>query len=300
MGTVDIAELDRRLGIPGVANVSAGNGGLVRVQITTPIASGEVYLHGAHVTSWKPAGKEEVFFVSPNSLWQDGHAIRGGVPICFPWFGDKADDPHAPAHGFVRTKEWKLERITTNGGAVSVELSTESGPDTKQWYSADFRLIYRATYGAELTLELIMLNTGRELLRFEEALHAYHNVGDATRAAIAGLDGIHYLDKTDSYREKTQMGDIHITSETDRVYLNTAHPLALADPVLQRRIIVTKVNSLTTVVWNPWSEKALTLSDLGEDQWKKMLCIETSNVGGFAIALAPGQQHTMKASVSLS
>jgi glucose-6-phosphate 1-epimerase len=137
-------------------------------------------------------------------------------------------------------------------------------------------------------------------LRFEEALHAYHNVGDATKASISGLDGIHYLDKTDSYREKTQDGDIHITRETDRVYLNTAHPLSLADPVLQRRIIVTKESSLTTVIWNPWSEKALTMSDMGQDQWKRMLCIETSNVGDFAVQLAPGQQHTMKAIVSVS
>jgi len=300
MGSADIAELERRMGIPGVAKVSAGNGGLARVQITTPTATGEVYLHGAHVTSWKPAGKDEVFFVSPHSLWQDGHAIRGGVPICFPWFGDKADDPHAPAHGFVRTKEWKLKKIAATDAAVSVELSTESGPDTLPWYAADFRLTYRVTYGSELTLELIMSNTGRESLRFEEALHAYHNVGDAARAAVAGLDGIHYLDKTDAFREKTQAGDVRITAETDRVYLNTSHRLTLTDPVLQRRIIVKKENSLTTVVWNPWSEKSLTLSDLGKDEWKKMLCIETSNVGGFAVELAPGQQHTMKATVNLS
>lgn len=300
MGSADISELERRFGVPGVAHVLAGNGELAKVQITTPTASGEVYLHGAHVTSWKPAGKEDAFFVSPNSPWQDGHAIRGGVPICFPWFGDKADDPHAPAHGFVRTKEWKLEKIAATGAAVSVELSTESGPDTRRWYAADFRLLYRVTYGSELTLELIMSNTGKQPLRFEEALHAYHNVGDATKAAVAGLDGVHYLDKTDSFREKTQAGDVHITAETDRVYLDTSHPLTVADPVLQRRIMVKKGNSLTTVVWNPWSEKSLTLSDLGPDQWKRMLCIETSNVGQFAVGLAPGQQHTMKATVSVS
>ncbi|MGA7460377.1 MAG: D-hexose-6-phosphate mutarotase [Candidatus Korobacteraceae bacterium] len=300
MKIADIAELQRRMEIPGAAHVLPGNGGLAKVQIATPIVAGEVYLHGAHVTSWKPAGKEEVFFVSENSLWQDGHAIRGGVPICFPWFGDKADDPHAPAHGFVRTKEWKLEKITAHGADVSVELSTESGPDTRQWYAADFRLVYRVTYSSDLTLELIMLNTGREPLRFEEALHAYHNVGDAAQASIAGLDGIQYLDKTDSFREKTQAGEIHITRETDRVYLNTSHPLTVTDTVLQRRIVVTKKNSLSTVIWNPWSEKALTMSDMGQHQWKRMLCIETSNVGEFAVSLAPGQQHTMKAIVSLS
>jgi len=288
------------MGIPGVVRISAGNGGLAKVHITTPTASGEIYLHGAHVASWKPAGQEDVFFVSSNSLWQDGHAIRGGVPICFPWFGDKADDPHAPAHGFVRTKEWKLEKITANGAAVSVELSTEGGPDTREWFAADFRLVYRVTFSSELTLELIMVNTGNQPVRFEEALHAYHNVGDATRASIAGLDGVHYLDKTDSFREKMQIGDIRVTSETDRVYLNTAQALRLTDLVLQRRITVRKENSLTTVVWNPWREKALTLSDLGKDQWQRMLCIETSNVGPFALHLAPGEEHTVKAIISVA
>ena len=278
----------------------SGNGGLANVQVTTPIASGEIYLHGAHVTSWKPAGKDEAFFVSPNSLWQDGHAIRGGVPICFPWFGDKADDPHAPAHGFVRTKEWKLEGVAAHGDIVSVEMSTESDAGTKQWYPSDFRLVYRATFGAELGLELVMTNTGDKPLRFEEALHAYHNVGDATQASLAGLDGTEYLDKTDSYHRKTQVGDVTITRETDRVYLDTAHPLALKDPVLQRRIEVSKENSQTTVVWNPWSEKSQAMSDLGADQWKRMLCIETSNVGDFAVELPPGAQHTMRARVTVT
>lgn len=144
-----------------------------------------------------------------------------------------------------------------------------------------------------------MTNTGTELLHFEEALHAYHNVGDTARARVKGLDGVHYLDKTDSYRDKTQIGDVTISAETDRVYLDTAHPLEITDPVLQRGINIRKDNSLTTVVWNPWSEKARTLSDLGEDQWKRMLCIETSNVGDFAIQLAPGQQHVMQAKVSI-
>ena len=220
MTTADIAELQRRMGIPGVAQVSAGNGGLARVQITTPIATGEIYLHGAHVTAWKPAGKEEVFFVSSKSLWQDGHAIRGGVPICFPWFGDKADDPHAPAHGFVRTREWKLEKVTANAGASLRRTLHRKRSRHQAMVRADFRLVYRATFGSELALELIMSNTGPEPLRFEEALHAYHNVGDATQASISGLDGIHYLDKTDAYREKTQDGDMRITAKPT-VFIST-------------------------------------------------------------------------------
>ncbi len=294
-----IAELDRRFGILGIAEVVGGNGGLPLVKITTPATAGEMYLHGAHVTSWKPAGQQDVLFVSTRSLWADGHAIRGGVPICFPWFGDKEGDPHAPAHGFVRTKSWQLESIQATGNKVTVTMFTESDQSTKKWWPADFRLVHRATFGTELGLELTMTNTGPAPLRFEEAMHAYHRVGDVGQARVSGLDGVPYLDKTDSYREKLQLGDVVIESETDRVYLNTQHPLDVQDSVLQRRIQIAKRNSLTTVVWNPWMEKGSELSDLGEDQWNQMLCIETSNVGTFGVELAPGQQHTMKAIVTL-
>src|SRR6266576_2368940 len=104
-----VSELDRRFGIPGVAKVSAGNSGLPRVQIRCAFGSGEVYLHGAQVTSWKPAGHAEMLFMSTKSRWQEGQAIRGGIPICFPWFRAKVNDPQAPAHGFVRTRTWQLD-----------------------------------------------------------------------------------------------------------------------------------------------------------------------------------------------
>jgi glucose-6-phosphate 1-epimerase len=292
-----ISELNRRFAIPALAQIVEGNGGLAKVQVTSPTASGEMYLHGAHVTSWKPAGAEDMLFVSPHSVWRDGVAIRGGVPICFPWFGDKAGDPRAPAHGFVRTKAWELDSITQNSDAVSLSMFTASDDSTRESWPSDFRLVHRVTFGAELVLELIMTNTGSQTLRFEEAMHAYYNVGDAERAGVSGLGGVRYLDKTDSYREKTQQGDITITAETDRVYLNTESALTLNDPVLQRKTKVVKHNSRTTVVWNPWMEKSRTIADLGNGEWKQMLCIEVTNVGDFAVELAPGQQHVMRATV---
>jgi glucose-6-phosphate 1-epimerase len=291
--STSIADLNSRFQIRGAAKVVEGNGGLPKIQITTPNALGEMYLHGAHVTSWKPAGEEEVLFLSPHSLYEDGKAIRGGVPVCFPWFGAKADDPKAPAHGFVRTKSWQLESIGQSGEEII--LSTVSDDGTRAVWPHDFRLEYRVVFGTELLMELTMTNAGKAPLRFEEALHAYYSVGDVTRASISGLDGVKYLDKTDSLHEKTQSGDITITAETDRVYLHTAHALELYDPVLQRRIAVEKEESRSTVVWNPWVEKAREMTDLGDDQWKSMLCIEAANVGDVAVELAPGEQHMMTA-----
>jgi glucose-6-phosphate 1-epimerase len=296
----EIAESDRRFEIPGAAQVVEGNGGLPKVRITSPEVVGEMYLHGAHVTSWKPVGGEEVLFLSSQSRWEDGHAIRGGVPICFPWFGGRADDPTAPAHGFVRTKAWQLESIAKVGGAVTVSMFTESNEGTKRWWPADFRLVHRATFGRELSLELVVTNTGRTSLRFEEALHTYYRVRNIEKTRVRGLDGVHYLDKTDRNEEKTQQGEIVIVSETDRVYLNTRDAIELDDPVLHRRTRVTKENSRTTVVWNPWVQKARALSDLGDEEWMQMICIETSNVSDFAVDLAPGQQHKMKALVRVA
>ncbi len=295
-----IAGSDRRFEIPGVAQVVAGNGGLPKVSITSPEAVGEMYLHGAHVTSWKPAGKEEVIFLSSHSKFEAGKAIRGGVPICFPWFGGKGDDPKAPAHGFVRAKSWQLESIAQAGGAVTVSMFTESNDETKKWWAAEFRLVHRATFGSDLSLELEVTNTGKTPLRFEEALHTYHRVGNIEDTRVRGLDGVFYLDKTDSNRKKVQHGEIAIVAETDSVYLNTGDAIEIEDPVLHRRTRITKQDSRTTVVWNPWVEKARSFSDFGADEWRRMICIEASNVSDFAVDLAPGQQHRMKAVVRVA
>jgi glucose-6-phosphate 1-epimerase len=292
-------ELDRRFAIAGIAQVAPGQGGLPRVRITTPQVEGEMYLHGAQVTSWKPAHAEEVLFVSKRAQWHEGIAIRGGIPICFPWFRAKPDDPKAPAHGFVRTKAWILESITNDGGRVTVIMSTASNNDARKWWPADFRLVHRATFGPELKLELTVTNTGSTPLRFEEALHTYHNVGQIRDVRVNGLDGVAYLDNTDSNREKTQSGDLVIAKQTDNAYLNTQGEIELADSALRRRIRIAKENSLTTVVWNPWQEGAKSLADLGNEEWQQMVCVEASNVLGFAVNLAPGRQHLMKATIQV-
>jgi len=294
-----VADLNQRLGIPNVAQVVTGNGGLPKVAVSSAAASGEMYLLGAEVTSWKPSGAEEVLFVSAASKWADGRAIRGGVPICFPWFGNKADNPKAPAHGFVRAKAWQLESVELKGGAVTVGMFTESDGETKKLWPADFRLVHRATFGRELVMELEMTNTGTAGLRFEEALHTYFRVGDVQKAHVHGLDRARYLDKTDGNREKVQNGDVGIAAETDSVYLDTRHTVELEDPALRRRIQVSKENSLATVVWNPWIAKAKGMSDLGDDEWKQMICIETCNVAKHVVELAPSQKHIMKAIVQV-
>lgn len=298
-----VADLDRQFGIPGVAKIGEGNGGMPRVRITSAFGEGEIYLHGAHVTSWKPAGGTEVLFLSSKSRWEDGQAIRGGIPICFPWFRAKANSPEAPAHGFVRTKAWQLESIVENvqnGSGVTVSMSTASDERTQRWWPGEFRLIYRATFGRELRLELVCTNTGKTPLRLEEALHTYNRVADIAQARVQGLDGVHFLDNTDSNKEKTQSGDVNITSKTDNAYLNTQSAVDLLDTDLRRRIRMSKANSMTTVVWNPWDDGAKGMRDLGDGEWRQFVCVEASNILGFAVDVAPGQEHSVTAVLSVA
>ena len=298
--TDNIADLNQRHGIPEIATVETGQGGLPKVSVTSPEATAEMYLLGGHVTSWRPAGQAEVLFLSSATRWEEGRAIRGGIPICFPWFGNKAGDAKAPAHGIVRAHPWQLESIARAGSLVTVSMFTESDEGTKKWWPPEFRLTHRATFGSELILELEMANTGSSPLLFEAALHTYFCVGAIDAVRIRGLDSVHFLDKTDAFREKTQQGDLAITRETDSVYLDTRHTVELEDPALRRRIYIRKENSLSTVVWNPWDEKAKAMSDLGDAEWKHFVCVETCNVGKHAVTLGPGAKHVMKAMLSLS
>lgn len=295
-----IDDLNRRFGIAGVAQVVAGHGGLPQIRISTRTAAAEIYLHGAHVTSWIPAGGEEVLFLSEQSHWQEGRAIRGGVPICFPWFRAKSDDRAAPAHGFVRTKLWQLDSIRGGEeGSVTVACSTASDDGTRRWWPHAFRLVHRITVGKQLRMELIVTNIGTDPFGFEEALHTYFRVSEVQKVCVRGLDGVSYLDNTDGNREKTQSGDLVLTGTTDNAYLATRGSAEVVDPVLQRTLETKKENSATTIVWNPWERGAASLADLGKDEWRQMICVEASNILQSAVLLEPGAEHRMASVLSV-
>jgi glucose-6-phosphate 1-epimerase len=293
--------LNRRFAIPGIVQVSTGNGGLAKLCVTAASSSSEIYLHGAQVTSWQPTGGEEAIFLSEHSQWQDGRAIRGGIPVCFPWFRAKADEPKAPSHGFVRTRQWQLDSVTAEqDGSVVVICATESDDSTRCWWPHEFRLVHRVTIGTDLRLELTAINTGSTPFRFEEALHTYFRVRNAEHVRVHGLDQVTYLDNADGNREKVQSGDIVFAAATDNAYIDTKGAVELIDPILHRTIRTEKENSGTTVVWNPWQQGAAALSDLGDDEWQRMTCVEACNILGSAVLLAPGQSHTMRAILSIA
>lgn len=289
-----ITALNSRFGVSGLAQIVAGNGGLPKIRIETSAATSEIYLHGAQITAWQPSGLGEVLFLSGKSHWQDGKAIRGGIPVCFPWFRAKADDPHAPSHGFVRTKTWTLDSISSAGpDAVCVRFSTGNDDNGRKWWPFEFRLEYAITVGKSLGLELTMKNTGEKELSFEEALHTYFRVGEVRQARVLGLDGADYLDNRDGNREKKQEGDLVLTKQTDNAFRDASGSVEIVDPLPGRRLVTRKRNSASTIVWNPWSDGAAGMSDFGGDEWQTMLCAEGGNILDAAVKLAPGQTHTL-------
>ncbi len=274
--------------------------GLLRGTITLPSCTSELYFQGAHLTRWQPTGHEPVLFLSERSAFLPGKAIRGGVPIIFPWFGPRSATPSSsrtdgPSHGFARTADWQLRSATVGGDSISLELSL--GPDdvSRGLGYDNFLLTYKLTIGAELLLQLKVENHSDNALHFEEALHTYLMVGDTKQITIAGLADTEYLDKTDGFKRKLEKESrLVLTGETDRPYVNTEAAVALTDPVLKRTITVSKENSRTTVIWNPWSELTAKMADMSPGGWTRMVCIESANAGENSITLEPGAEHTLE------
>jgi len=291
----------RRLEIPGVTVFENGSGDLLRLAIHSPLAEAHIYLHGAHVSHFQPRGAQPVLFMSRKSLFAPDKPIRGGVPLVFPWFGPRAGQPDAPAHGFARLAEWQVESLAIDGDeVVTVVLALAATRQTRALWPHDFALRYRVAVGRTLTMTLEVENTGAEPFSFENALHTYFLVGDVRETATTGLEDAEFLDKTDGFQRKKQGRDpIRITQETDRIFENTRKTCVLDDVKMRRRLTVAKSGSQTTVVWNPWTAKAAAMTDFGHDEWPQMLCIETANAGANAITLAPGETHAMRAVVSV-
>jgi glucose-6-phosphate 1-epimerase len=293
------AELANRFHISGALRFEPEPSGLTRAVISAPSAEADLYLQGAHLTHWTLRGQRPVFFVSPKSLFAAGKAIRGGVPIIFPWFGARSDGRPGPAHGFARTSEWTVESARLREDArVEITLSLSSSDVTRQFWDAEFQLRFRVTVGSELEMELETSNEGTTPFTFEEALHTYLMVGDVERASLFGLQNTVYIDKTDGFKRKKQENKaVRIAKETDQVHLDTQATCTVWDPVWNRRITIEKNGSASTVIWNPWSEKSKDMSDMEADGWKQMLCVETANAADNAVALAPGASHTLTAKI---
>ncbi|MFC3608009.1 D-hexose-6-phosphate mutarotase [Stutzerimonas tarimensis] len=254
---------------------------------------------GAQLLSYGRRGEKPLIWLSEEAAFQAGQSLRGGVPLCWPWFGDLSRNPaavrdlhpdpaQAPFHGLVRNLPWQLEEIRSEDGAATLEFLTRPAEGLEGWPPGLLpRLSLRLD--GRLSLTLSSHNAGSRSLALSQALHSYLPVGDIARASIPALDGCRYLDTLDDWAERRQQGPVTFTGETDRIYLDTPALLELHDHAWGRRICLEARGSRSAIVWNPWIDKARRLSQFADDAWQGMLCIETANVMDDAVELAPGE-----------
>ncbi len=289
----------RRHEIAGRVEIVNGHGGLPLVKIRTPWSTAEIYLHGAHVAGFQKNGEPPLLFMSAKSHFAAGQAIRGGVPICFPWFGNRDGEP---SHGFARLTEWQLlKTAAAPDGTVTVHFALPPIQGRAAW--KNLRTEFVVTVGATLTMELVAANEScGETLEFEACLHTYFQVGDIGAVSVHGLEGAPYLNFAEGDNAVPRPAEcyaITFNRETNRTYCGTTSAVEIRDAKLKRVIRVEKSGSQSTVVWNPWTTQKLP-EDFAPADYKRMICVESGNVKQNKPSLAPGKTSALKVVLSSS
>lgn len=297
MITTPIPNQWRKQEIPGHAAVVSGQGGLPKIVLTAKSSAAEIYLHGAHVAGFQKNGEPPLLFMSAQSRFAAGEPIRGGVPICFPWFGPRAG---GPAHGLARILPWNLvETSAALGGRVAVRLQLPKQLLKPEWSALKTEFV--VTVAETLTMELTATNESADTaVEIENCLHTYFYVGDVARISISGLEGLPFDDfagGANGARRAADPSAVRITQETNRVYPDHAGTVEIHDEALRRTVRIEKFNSRSTVVWNPWTTQPMP-NDWGATDHRQMVCVESGNVKQNKISLAPGQTTALKVALS--
>lgn len=270
------------------------------LEITHPQAAARVALHGAHLMEWTPAGQAPVLYLSPRAVYREGKAIRGGVPVCWPWFGNHSGGPAFPAHGIARTRFWKVEAVSESRDGVCLSLVLRDEEATRKLWPHSFELRLDLAIGLKLDLTLTMKHLGDIPAVFEAALHSYFSVGDIRHVTVLGLENSGYFTEVgppQAQGEHTQQGPIVIDREVDRQY-HAAPTVRLVDAALRREIVISGSGSNSTVVWNPWIDKASRLADLPDTDYRNFLCVETACLSTASrLQLSPGGTHVLQAGI---
>ena len=273
--------------------------GFPALLITTPFSKAAISLFGGHVLSFVPTGFEDVLWISPNSK-RPPDPIRGGIPVCWPYFAKQGQPPDAPQHGLVRTQQWQVTHAErTIDGEIVLALS---GPELPE---VPMNVILTMRIGRALEQALTTVNLSKETVRFTQALHTYFRVADADRVHVTGLDQLTYSDKFDNFNEHTQRGDWNLQDvrdpgRSDRIYEDTGNRFELIDPAGQRKITLTTSGSKTLVVWNPGAEFIKTFADLPPEGWRNYVCLEAANCGANVIELDTDDSHVLQQTISVA
>jgi len=275
--------------------------GFTYIEINNARAHATISTYSGQVLSYRPKNrKSDLLFVSDKAWYEDGKAIKGGIPVCWPWFGPDPDGQGGPAHGFVRNRQWEVNASESLAdGSTKVELGLTDSGETRRIWPHPFKLGIEITVGDSLKVVLVTRNTGDESVTISQALHTYFQVGDSSKVKVLGLDGTEYLDKMDGSAWKTQAGPVSIDGEVDRIYTGVSGELTIDDESLGRRIRINSRGCSTAVVWNPWIETAASMADLGDDDYRKMLCVESANAGPESIEIAAGGEYRLEAEYTI-
>ena len=293
--TVD--QLNQEFGIPNQLKIVEGKGGFPVVEVNNTKAKAKISVYSAQVLSFQPTGEtEDLLFVSENAYYQTGKATKGGIPICWPWFGPDPEGLGRASHGFVRNRMWSLlSAEEMPDGETKIRLGVTADEETLEIWPHRFELVMEILVGAQLRVTLITQNTGDEPFSITQACHTYFTIGDITQVQVLGLEDKTYLDKADGGAQKTQSGAIAISEETDRIYMDVPSELVVDDRALGRRIRISTTGSHTAIVWNPWKEISMKMADLEEQDYQRFICVETANAEKEVIEVSPGSNYRLQA-----
>ncbi len=301
MSTEAVAELNACFGIRERVTFKQTGGGLIVAEVGNAQATARIALQGAQVLDWVPTGEKPVLWVSPGAIYTAGKSVRGGVPVCWPWFGPHATEAGSPAHGFARTQRWEMVQAQQlPDGSTMLSLRLLQDANTRLLWPHDAELLLRVNVGRRLQIDLLTRNTGDEAFTVTQALHTYFAVSDVREVSLRGLEDVVYIDKVADGARRVQSGPVTFSAETDRIYLDHSGECVIHDPGLQRRIVIRREGSRSTVVWNPWTEKSVAMADMGEGAYRGMLCVEAANVAEDAVVVEPGGEHRLQVSYRLA
>ena len=274
---------------------------IIVVEITHPYAKASVSLYGAHVISFQPKGQQDVLWMSDQSLFEEGKPIRGGIPVCFPWFGPHETDAQKPVHGFARLKRWEVFGTSVlQSGEVQLQLQLKDSPETKLLWPHSFELLITITLGKTLEISLRCTNKGNETFTYSDALHSYFAVSDVQKIKLLGFKGFSYYDGLEKGVVRKQNEEfLIIQKEESRRYFDFTDDCIIIDSPSSRKIRVEKKGSRVTLVWNPWANTAKNIPDMPDDGYKNMICVEAVNSNNDIVSIPSNGSFTLSTRVSI-
>jgi glucose-6-phosphate 1-epimerase len=295
----ELHELNNRAAIAGELSFVQGPDDSIIAEIENRYASAKVSLVGAHVYSFIPKGHDPVIWMSPKAAETIRTMIHGGIPLCFPWFADHPTDKKKPLHGFAHQSVWNVsETESLADGRTRISFILKDTAEIRKLWTPSFVAILTVLVGEELSVDVHIRNTDNSIMKLTDALHSYFNIGDISDIAIKGLDGVDFIDKTDNFTRKRQKGDIAVSGEINRIYLDTQSECIIYDKRLKREISIKKTGSRTTVVWNPWF-LCENIPDMVPESYRTMICVETANTENDSVILQPGGEHRFSVNISV-